>query len=124
MLVTTFRQDGTPVSAPVRVAADGDRVYFQAWSRSGLSKRLRHTDWVQVVPCSVLGLYSYGQPLDATARLLAGEEAGRAAGLLAGAYPASQKFLIRLLRRLGGWQRVSYELQADEPPQTPRERGL
>jgi PPOX class probable F420-dependent enzyme len=124
MLVTAFRQDGDAVSVPVRVAADGDRVYFQTWNRSGISKRLRHTDWVQVVPCSVLGLYSYGQSLDATARLLAGQEARRAAGLLAGKYPVSQKFLVRLLRRLRGWQMAHYELQADEPPEAPREQGL
>jgi PPOX class probable F420-dependent enzyme len=124
MLVTTFKQDGTPVSAPVRVTADGDRVYFQTSNRSAISKSLRHTDWVQVVPCSVLGLYSYGQSHDTTARLLAGEEARRAAGLLASKYPARHRFLAQLFRRLGGRQMVHYELQADELPEAPVEQGL
>jgi PPOX class probable F420-dependent enzyme len=106
------------------VVADGDRAYFQTWHRSAISKRLRHTDWVQVVPCSLLGLYSYGQALDATTRLLAGDEARRAAGLLSSDYSARHRFLAQLLRRLRRRQLVHYELQPDEPPEAPGEQGL
>jgi PPOX class probable F420-dependent enzyme len=100
MLLTTFKRVGSPVSAPVRGLVDGDRAYFAAWSRSGTVKRLRHTDAVQVAPCTVLGLYSTAPSLEATARLLTGDEASRVAGKLADKYPA------RAWRR----QMVHYEL--------------
>src|SRR6266478_3627451 len=74
LLLTTFKQKGAPVSAHVQGIADGDRAYFRVWSRSGMVRRLQHTDGVQVAPCGALGLWSYGPPLDAAARRLAGEE--------------------------------------------------
>jgi PPOX class probable F420-dependent enzyme len=115
MLLTTFERDGTPVSAPVRGVLDGDRAYFWAWSRSGSAQRLRHTDAVQVTPCSARGLFTYGSPLEATARLLPGEEADRAAGKLARRHPVQHRFLIPLLHRTRRRQMVHYELLADNP---------
>src|SRR5262249_15328284 len=73
VLLTTFKWGRTPVSSPVRLVVQGDRAYFQTWSRSSAWKRLRHNDWVQVAPCTALGLYRYGPWLDTTARPLAGE---------------------------------------------------
>ncbi len=114
MLLTTFKEDGTSVSAPVRVVVDGDRAYFRTWSPSGTSKRLQRIDWVQVAPCTVLGLCRYGPTLDATARLLTGEEASRAAAKLARRYPVQRRFLIPLFHRVPGWQTAHYELRAGE----------
>ena len=71
-------------------------------------RRLQHTDGVQVAPCGALGLWSYGPPLDAVARPLAGEEARRVAGELARKYPARP--LARLLRRAWRRRAVYYEL--------------
>jgi len=112
VLLTTFRRDGRPVSAAVQGVLDGDRAYVRAWSRSGTVRRLRHTRGVQVTPCTALGLLSYGPPIDAAARPLSGEEAGRAAGELARKYPVRHPFLSWLLRP--GWrgQVVHYELLA------------
>jgi hypothetical protein len=62
------------VSVRVQGIIDGDRAYFRTWSRSGTVKRLREANGMQVTPCDVLGLCSYGPPLDAAARLLADEE--------------------------------------------------
>ena len=67
LLLTTFKQKGTPVSAAVHGIVDGDRAYFRVRSQSGAAKRLRHTDGVQVAPCGAHGLWSYGPPLDAAA---------------------------------------------------------
>jgi len=106
LLLTTFKPVGSPISAPVHGLADGDRAYFRAWSRSGTVKRLRHTDAVQVAPSTRLGMYSNAPSVDATARLLTGEEASRVAGKLAGRYPARHRFLIRPRRG----QIVYYEL--------------
>ena len=107
VLLTTFKWGRTPVSSPVRMAVQGDRAYFQAWSRSPAWKRLVRNGWVQVAPCAALGLYRYGPWLDATARLLAGEEASQAARRLA-----------RQHRRIRGARPVHYELRpraAGEP---------
>jgi uncharacterized protein len=112
MLLTTFKPNGTPVYVSVQGMVDGDRAYFRAWDHSGLAKRLRHTDAVQVAPCTVLGLCSFGQPLDAAARLLPENEASRVAPKLARRYPARHRFLIPLLARTGRWQMMYYELMA------------
>ena len=110
LLLTTFKQKGTPVSATVPGMVDGDRAYFQVRSRSGAARRLQHTDGVQVAPCRALGLVSYGPPLDAAARPLTGQEATRAAGQLARKYPVRRRSLARLLHRARHRRLVYYEL--------------
>jgi PPOX class probable F420-dependent enzyme len=110
LLLTTFKQKGTPVSAPVQGIVDGDRAYLRAWSQSGTVRRLRHTDGVQVAPCGALGLCSQGPPLDAAARRLGSEEASRVAGQLADKYPVRRRSLARLLQRAGRRRLVYYEL--------------
>jgi PPOX class probable F420-dependent enzyme len=119
LLLTTFKPDGTPMAVPVRVVVDGDRAYFGAWDASGTSKRLRHTDWVQVVPCSALGMASFGPAVNATARLLAGEEARQAAGRLARKRRAWRDFPGSLARRVTRRQTVYYELRPDEAVAEP-----
>jgi PPOX class probable F420-dependent enzyme len=114
MLLTTFKRDGAPVSAPVQGVTVGRRAYFRAWSQSGTLKRLRHTDAVQVTPCTVLGLCSFGPPINATARLVRGETASRVAGKLARKYPDRHRFLIPLLYRTWRRQMVLYELLAHD----------
>ena len=110
LLLVTFKPKGTPVSAPVQGITDGDRAYFRVWSRSGTARRLQHTDGVQVAPCGALGLWSHGQPLDAAARRLAGEEASRVAGPLARKYPVRRRSLARLFHWARRRQLVYYEL--------------
>jgi PPOX class probable F420-dependent enzyme len=114
MLLTTFERGGAAVSAPVGGVADGDRTYFWAWSGSGSARRLQHTSAVQVMPCSARGFLTYGQPLSATARLLPGDEASRAAGKLAREHPVQRRFLIPLLQWARRRQVVIYELMADD----------
>ena len=110
MLLTTFRQDGTPVSATVPGVVDGGRAYFGAWSRSGIVERLRHSGIVQVTPCSVRGLVINGPPLDAVARPLSEREATGVAGKLARKYPIRRRFLLPLGCGTRRWQMVHYEL--------------
>jgi len=110
LLLTTFKPQGTPVSAVVQGIADGDRAYFRVRSRSGTARRLRHTDGVHVAPCSALGLWSNGPPLDAAARPLAGEEASGVAGQLDRKYPVSRRSLARLLQRARHRRLAYYEL--------------
>jgi PPOX class probable F420-dependent enzyme len=110
LLLTTFKPKGTPVSAVVQGIADGDRAYFRVRSRSGTSRRLRHTDGVHVAPCRALGLWSNGPPLDAAARPLADEEASGVAGQLDRKYPVSRRSLARLLQRARRRRLAYYEL--------------
>ena len=119
LLLTTFDREGAPQATPVRVLADGDRAYFGTSEASGTSKRLRHTDWVQVAPCTVLGVCRTGPTADATARLLAGAEALRAAERQAATSPAWRRFLGSLVRRATGRQAVYYELQPDGTAEEP-----
>jgi PPOX class probable F420-dependent enzyme len=93
------------------MVVQGDRGYFRTWSRSPAWKRLRDNSRVQVAPCTALGLYRYGPWLDATARPLAGEEAGRAARRLAREHTGRLDDLISLAHRLRGARPAHYELQ-------------
>lgn len=115
MLLTTFKRDGTSVSAPVRGVVDGDRAYFRAWEGSAQVKCLQHIDAVQVTSCTALGLCTFGPPLDATVRLLSGTEASRIARKLAAKHKVRQRFLIPLLRRIRPRQVLHYELLARDP---------
>ena len=108
--LTTFKRKGTPVSAAVPGIVDGDRAYFGVSSRSGVVRRLQHTDGVQVAPCGALGLVSYGEPLDAAARRLADSEASHVAGKLARTYPVRRRSLTGLLQRVRRQRLVYYEL--------------
>ena len=111
LLLTTFKQDGTTLAVPVRVTVDGDRAYFGVWAASGTAKRLRRTDWVQVVRSTPLGMASFGPRINATARLLAGAEASQAAEKLARKHPGQHGGLTSLARRLRGARPVHYELR-------------
>ena len=111
VLLATFKWGRTPVASPTRIVVHGDCAYFQTWSRSAAGKRLRNNDWVLVAPCAALGLYRYGPWLDATARLLADEEASRAARELARQHPAQHGSLASLAYRFWGARPVHYELR-------------
>ena len=119
LLLTSFNRDGAALATPVRVLADGDRAYFRTADASGLSKRLRRTDWVQVSPCTVLGVCRTGPAVDATARLLAGDEAGWAAAQLAPKHPVWRRFFGSLARQVTGRQAVYYEVLPDEAAEEP-----
>jgi len=133
LLLTSVKPDGRPVTTAVRVALDGDRVYFRLSSGSATAGRLRRCDWVQVAPSSVLGFIRYGPPVGATGRLLAGAEASRAARHVDRGYPAWRGFPGALLHRVTGWRHEYYEVRADgvaaalatgSPPPVPRLRWM
>ena len=115
LLLTSFKQDGTPVSVPVRAVVVDNRAYFGVRDSSAAAKRLRHTDWVQVVRSNAPGMVSFGPKVNAIARLLTGEEAGRAAGRMARRHRAWRD----LARRTTGWQTGYYELRPDEVAKEP-----
>lgn len=59
---TTFRRDGRPVATPVWVARDGDELCFVSEDGTGKVKRLRHTDRVELRPCTIRGQVPEGAP--------------------------------------------------------------
>ena len=108
--LTTFKQKGTPVSAPVQGIVDGGRAYFRVWSQSGtvsVSSTSTGCRWHRAArwACGATGLR-----LDAAARRLADEEALQVAGQLARKYPDRRGSLARLLRRARPRRMVYYEL--------------
>jgi uncharacterized protein len=76
ILLTSFRRDGTPVSTPVwSIPLGEDTIGFWTSSGSGKAKRLAHTARVTVQPCDGRGRVKSGSaPVEASARLVAGEE--------------------------------------------------
>jgi uncharacterized protein len=76
MLLTTFRRDGTSVATAVWVTRyDDQSVAFWTSSGSGKAKRLAHTQRVTVQPSDARGRVKPGtEPVEATARVVSGEE--------------------------------------------------
>ena len=100
ILLTSYRRDGTPVSAPVSIAVDGDRAYVRSPGNGGKIKRIRRNPMVEVAPCSALGKPT-GPAVPMRAQLLQGLEYRRAGWLLARKYPMLQGALVPLTHRLG-----------------------
>jgi PPOX class probable F420-dependent enzyme len=96
VLVTTYRQDGRPVS----LAVDGDHAYLRSFEKAGKTRRLRHNPRMDVAPSTARGRPT-GPALQATARRLEGGEARRAARLLAAKHPLLHGVLVPLTHRLG-----------------------
>lgn len=63
--LTTFRRTGEPVASPVWIAASLDepgRLVVITVDDTGKTKRLAHTDRVELRPCSVRGRVEPGAP--------------------------------------------------------------
>jgi len=60
--LTTFRRSGVPVSTPVWVVGDGDALLVTTPDGSGKVKRLRHTQRVEMRPCSRSGQVDEAAP--------------------------------------------------------------
>ncbi|WP_243841832.1 PPOX class F420-dependent oxidoreductase [Salinibacterium sp. ZJ77] len=62
VLLTTYRRSGDPVSTPVWIVGDGDRLLVTTGAKSGKVKRLAHTSRVTLTPCDVRGKVKPGTP--------------------------------------------------------------
>lgn len=120
-LLTTFRRAGTPVATPVNVVVEGDAAYFRTWDTSGKARRLRHTPRVELRPCNRRGQAREGDPVPATATLLAGEESRHAADVLGRQHPLVHRLIVPPYHRLRGWATQQYRL--DPPPGGPGRAG-
>jgi PPOX class probable F420-dependent enzyme len=117
-VLTTYRRSGTPVSTAVSVAVDGDRAVFRSFARAGKTRRLHRDPAVVLAPSTVRGTPT-GPGMRATARLLDGEEARRAARLLRRKHPLLHGLLVPLAHRIGRartGRTVHFELVPDRRP--------
>jgi uncharacterized protein len=113
--LTTFRRDGRPVSTPVNVAVDGDRVFFRTYEEAGKFKRLRNNPRVEVSPSTSRGAAT-GPAMPATARLLSGADDRRAAELIDRKHKVFQRILVRLAHRVRGYTTRHFELHPIDYP--------
>jgi PPOX class probable F420-dependent enzyme len=113
--LTTFRRDGTPVSTPVNVAVDGDRVYFRTYEQAGKFKRIRNNSRVEVAPSTFRGTAT-GPASPARVAMLTGADDERAATLIDRKHRIFQGFLVRTAHRLRGYTTRHFELLPIEVP--------
>jgi uncharacterized protein len=103
--LTTFRRSGEPVSTPVWVGRDGDRLVVLTPAGSGKVKRLRHDPRVELAPCGRFGAVADGvQPVGGVAEVRESPvEVGRARATIRRTYPIESRLVLgieRLVERL------------------------
>lgn len=109
VLLQTRKRDGNWVDTPVNLAVEGSRVFFRTPGRAAKNKRLRNFPEVRFCPCTWRGRPT-GPPVQATARLLVGEESAAAARLINRRYPVLQRVLVPMAHRLMRTETLHYEL--------------
>ncbi|BAW05661.1 PPOX class F420-dependent oxidoreductase [Nocardia seriolae] len=80
-LLTTYKKDGSPVSTPVWIAPDGDRIVVWTTPDTGKVKRIRRNPRIALQPCDGRGKPRSDEIITGLARILdaAGTEEVRAA---------------------------------------------
>ncbi|MDA8302440.1 MAG: PPOX class F420-dependent oxidoreductase [Actinomycetota bacterium] len=109
ILLKTKKRDGTWVATPVSIVVEHDRAYVRTYDKSWKAKRLRNFPEVRFAPSTFRGKPT-GQELHARARLLDGEEAQRAARLLARKYPVLHGVLVPFSHKVMRTKTLHYEL--------------
>lgn len=109
ILLQTKKRDGTWVDTPVNVAVRGEHAYIRTYAKAWKSKRLKNFPEVRFCPSTLRGK-PIGTIVLARARLLTGEEAREAAGLLAHKHPLLHGLLVPLAHRLMRTATLHYEL--------------
>jgi hypothetical protein len=112
ILLTTYKQDGSPVPTPVSIAFDHDRAFFRSFDKAWKTKRLRNNPQVEVAPATLRGK-PLGPPVKARATLLEGEQAGIAARALARRHRVLQGVMVPIFHRLQRYRTMHYELTVD-----------
>lgn len=93
----SFRKKGQGVAVPVWFAEENGILYVYSEAASGKVKRIRNNPRVRVAPCDMRGRLKGGW-VEATARILEGDEARHADELLNAKY-SFQKRLIGFFAR-------------------------
>jgi hypothetical protein len=96
VLLVSYRRDGTPVPTPVWAALADGALYVRSERSSGKVKRLRRDPRLLVAPCTVRGR-PLGPPLEASGRVLDGEEEHAAEQALARRYGLGRELFERAM---------------------------
>jgi len=81
----SFKKNGQGVAVPVWFAQERGILYVYSEAASGKVKRIRNNPRVRIAPCDMRGRVN-GSWVEATARILEGDEARRADALLNAKY--------------------------------------
>ena len=111
----SYKRDGTPKLTPVQSIEENDRVYFRTDPRTWKVKRIRNNPHVRIVP-SGRGGNPAGTWVDGEARILQGEEYGRAMALFKKEYGAIGNSMIGFVGRLRG-ERLTTVICIDLKPE-------
>jgi PPOX class probable F420-dependent enzyme len=110
MILTSYKQDGTPVTTPVSVAVRDKRAFFRTYDKAWKVKRLRRDPRIEVTPSTFRG-EPRGMPLPACARLLqAKSDIAVARHALAKRHPFLQALVVPLTHRLARYETLHYEV--------------
>jgi PPOX class probable F420-dependent enzyme len=100
VLLTTYRRDGTPASAPVSIVVDGERAFLRSFEKAWKTRRLARNPEVVVTPSTMRGRPT-GPGLPATMRRITGDEERTARTLLGRKYPILHGVVVPAMHRLG-----------------------
>lgn len=100
----TYRKSGQSVPTPVWFVESGNRLYVSTPASSGKIKRLRNNPKVRVAICDVRGNVKAGW-VEGEARLVTGDEAEEAKGLLRKKYGIPWRVMEWLYRKRK-WERA------------------
>jgi len=101
--LTTYRQNGAPVTTPVWMAPGGDHWYIYTAGRSGKVRRIRREERVQLAPSDFHGEPT-GAAWQARARIMPDSDRATATSALAAKYGAKFRFFM-LVSWLGRWRK-------------------
>jgi PPOX class probable F420-dependent enzyme len=98
-LVVTFKRSGEPVPTPVLFGVEDGKLYFRTEPDVAKVRRIRHDPHVRVGPCNWRGK-PRGPLVEGRARVLSGDEADHAYGVLRRSYTFGQRIYEGALDRM------------------------
>ena len=101
LLLGTRKRSGQVVDTPVWFAHAGERIVIFSAAEAGKVKRLRHTRWVRMAPCTVRGT-PLGESIEGEGRILSDAAEIAAAKAALNAKYGWQMRVLDLISWLGG----------------------
>ncbi|WP_328676441.1 PPOX class F420-dependent oxidoreductase [Streptomyces sp. NBC_00322] len=112
VLLTSYKQDGTPVGTPVSIVVDGDHAYVRTYAASGKAKRMRNNPEIELAPCTARGKPT-GPAIKARVRLLdpGSEESQHASKMLLHEHPFMHGALVPIAHKVMRDKTLHYEVR-------------
>jgi PPOX class probable F420-dependent enzyme len=112
--ITSFRRDGTAVATPVWFVQEGSRLLVKTDSNSYKVRRIRHTPFVKVAPCTASGRL-HSEPVDARAELLPEDELNRVEELFSRKYRVDKVLILPVYRLMQHAMHPRRQKQEEQP---------